>query len=186
MPGDEETPFANQAASELPPQKSTLLTFVFACAAVPLILLVSDGYVRYRREPLLRPSLRLRYCFFDLSRNRGHEYFFEGPADEVTNALAKVHDHKIIARSSAFQFKGMKTCERLGGRWELPIFWTAAQIETHEYCRSSPRLQLRLFQEARLKTPGFFELSNGNFGALLCDGVDYPEALDTARWGNIS
>lgn len=44
--------------------------------------------------------------FADLSPGKDQEYFSEGLADELINDLAKVPGVRVVARSSAFQFKG--------------------------------------------------------------------------------
>ena len=45
--------------------------------------------------------------FADLSPGRDQEYFSDGLSEQVINDLAKVAGLKVVARSSAFQFKGM-------------------------------------------------------------------------------
>jgi TolB-like protein/DNA-binding winged helix-turn-helix (wHTH) protein/Tfp pilus assembly protein PilF len=44
--------------------------------------------------------------FADLSPGRDQEYFSDGLSEQVINDLAKVAGLKVVARSSAFQFKG--------------------------------------------------------------------------------
>ena len=44
--------------------------------------------------------------FADMSPGKDQEYFSDGLAQELTNALAKVPGLKVAGRSSAFQFKG--------------------------------------------------------------------------------
>ena len=44
--------------------------------------------------------------FADMSPGKDQEYFSDGLAEELTNALAKVPGLKVTGRSSAFQFKG--------------------------------------------------------------------------------
>ena len=44
--------------------------------------------------------------FADMSPGKDQEYFSDGLAEELTNALAKVPGLKVAGRSSAFQFKG--------------------------------------------------------------------------------
>jgi TolB-like protein/Tfp pilus assembly protein PilF len=44
--------------------------------------------------------------FTDLSPNRDHEYFSDGMAEEILNALAQVKDLKVAGRTSSFHFKG--------------------------------------------------------------------------------
>ena len=46
--------------------------------------------------------------FANLSANAENEYFCDGLAEELLNALSKINDLKVAARSSAFSFKGKK------------------------------------------------------------------------------
>ncbi len=45
-------------------------------------------------------------AFADLSADRGNEYFADGIAEEILNALAQVKDLKVAGRTSSFYFKG--------------------------------------------------------------------------------
>jgi serine/threonine-protein kinase len=44
--------------------------------------------------------------FADMSPSRDHEWFSDGMAEEIINALAQIPGLKVIARTSAFAFKG--------------------------------------------------------------------------------
>jgi len=54
--------------------------------------------------------------FADLSPAKDQEYFSDGLADELINDLAKVPGVRVVARSSAFQFKGKNEDVRSVGR----------------------------------------------------------------------
>ena len=45
-------------------------------------------------------------AFSDLSPERDQEYFSDGMAEEILNALSKVKDLKVAGRTSSFHFKG--------------------------------------------------------------------------------
>ena len=47
--------------------------------------------------------------FADMSPARDNEYFSDGLAEEIINTLAQATDLKVIARTSAFAFKGQNT-----------------------------------------------------------------------------
>jgi serine/threonine-protein kinase len=47
--------------------------------------------------------------FANISRNPDDEYFSDGLAEEIINALAQIPGLKVIARTSAFAFKGQHT-----------------------------------------------------------------------------
>jgi serine/threonine protein kinase/Flp pilus assembly protein TadD len=44
--------------------------------------------------------------FADMSPERDHGYFCEGIAEEILNALARIENLRVAARTSSFQFKG--------------------------------------------------------------------------------
>jgi adenylate cyclase len=54
--------------------------------------------------------------FLNLSGNAGQEFFSDGMTEEITSALAMVPDLKVVARTSAFQFKGEKNDLRSVGK----------------------------------------------------------------------
>jgi TolB-like protein/Flp pilus assembly protein TadD len=54
--------------------------------------------------------------FTDLSSERDQEYFCEGMAEEIINALAQLDDLRVAARTSAFSFKGKNMDIREIGR----------------------------------------------------------------------
>ncbi|PYR15966.1 MAG: adenylyl cyclase, partial [Acidobacteria bacterium] len=47
--------------------------------------------------------------FADMSPGKDQDYFSDGLAEEIINALAQVPALKVIARTSAFAFKGQNT-----------------------------------------------------------------------------
>jgi serine/threonine protein kinase/Tfp pilus assembly protein PilF len=54
--------------------------------------------------------------FKDMSPQRDQDYFCEGLAEELINALTQVHDLKVAARTSSFSFKGKDSDIREIGR----------------------------------------------------------------------
>lgn len=60
------------------------------------------------RAPEATPSIAV-LPFANLSADPEQEYFSDGLADEIINALAKIQGLKVIARTSAFAFKGQHT-----------------------------------------------------------------------------
>jgi eukaryotic-like serine/threonine-protein kinase len=55
-----------------------------------------------------KPSIAV-LPFANMSGDREQEYFSDGLAEEIINVLAQVQDLKVIARTSAFAFKGQNT-----------------------------------------------------------------------------
>lgn len=51
--------------------------------------------------------------FANMSRDADDEYFSDGLAEEIINALVKIPGLKVIARTSAFSFKGQNMDKRL-------------------------------------------------------------------------
>jgi adenylate cyclase len=54
--------------------------------------------------------------FVNMSPDPEQDYFCEGVSEEIVNSLARISGLKVIARSSAFQFKGMSVDLREVGR----------------------------------------------------------------------
>ncbi|MFN2303442.1 MAG: hypothetical protein ACK2TV_06890, partial [Anaerolineales bacterium] len=54
--------------------------------------------------------------FHDMSPDKDQEYFCEGISEEIINALTRVEKLKVIARTSAFAFKGQQMDIRDIGR----------------------------------------------------------------------
>ena len=59
-------------------------------------------------RPAEQPSIAV-LPFADMSVGKDQEYFSDGLAEEIINALVKVPGLKVIARTSAFAFKGQNT-----------------------------------------------------------------------------
>jgi serine/threonine protein kinase/Tfp pilus assembly protein PilF len=62
-----------------------------------------------------RPSIAV-LPFVDMSPQKDQEYFCDGLAEEIINALAQLKNIRVIARSSTFAFKGMEKDIRDIGR----------------------------------------------------------------------
>lgn len=55
--------------------------------------------------------------FADMSREKDQEYFCEGMAEEIINALSRIKDLRVASRTSAFQFKtGAADSREIGRR----------------------------------------------------------------------
>ncbi len=54
--------------------------------------------------------------FVNLSSDKEQEFFSDGMTEEITTALAKIPDLRVVARESAFQFKGEKLDMRAVGQ----------------------------------------------------------------------
>ena len=95
-----------------------------------LIALRPGGYVPIFRSLGKQPEARKEDCaaiqlgaasvavlpFVNISPEPEQEYFCDGMAEEIINSLTHVEGLKVIARTSAFQFKGMSVDVREVGR----------------------------------------------------------------------
>jgi len=71
-------------------------------------------------ESQVTPSVAARKSiavlpFADLSPNHDQEYFSDGMAEEILNALARVRDLKVAGRASSFYFRGRNDSPRIVG-----------------------------------------------------------------------
>ena len=80
--------------------------------AVALVILLAIGaaafYLRHPRFPQLKgqpPSLAV-LPFLNLTGNPDNEYLSDGITDEITGSVAKAAGLRVVARTSAFVFKG--------------------------------------------------------------------------------
>ena len=127
----EITPQGLKRESEVDPAQSTtrqtgrrLDRWIIAVMAVAIALLLANQFVhRDRQNPPtesaamsasdapaaapLAPAKSIAVLpFTDLSPSHDQEYFSDGMAEELLNALAKLDDLKVAGRTSSFSFKG--------------------------------------------------------------------------------
>ena len=78
-------------------------------AGLAVLLLLLGGVLLARRTPpstgATSPSIAV-LPFVDMSAEHDQEYFSDGVAQEIINALAQVPSLRVAARSSSFYFKG--------------------------------------------------------------------------------
>ena len=67
-------------------------------------------------EPAASPPSIGVLPFADMSAEKDQDWFCEGIAEEITNALARIDDLRVASRMSAFQFKGAGGDSRAIGR----------------------------------------------------------------------
>ena len=68
--------------------------------------------------------------FADMSAGRDHEWFSDGLAEEIINALAQIPGLKVIARTSAFAFKGNASLYLQPlGRFQEAVFQMERAVE---------------------------------------------------------
>src|SRR5258707_835919 len=72
---------------------------------------VQQAGVAAARTASLNPGSAISIAvmpFANLSSDKEQEFFSDGMTEEITTALAKIPDLRVVARESAFQFKGEK------------------------------------------------------------------------------
>ena len=109
-----ETPASDQELG-----KGTLWKVVIA-PVLALVAAVGIGGFRFahngvKPSSLSEPSIAV-LPFADMSPTKDQEYFSDGLAEQLIHDLAKVAGLKVVARSSAFQFKGRNEDVRDVGR----------------------------------------------------------------------
>jgi serine/threonine protein kinase/Tfp pilus assembly protein PilF len=67
--------------------------------------------------PMRKPSASIAVLpFLDMSSRKDQEYFCDGIAEEIINSLTHIKDLRVVARTSAFSFKGRDVDVREIGR----------------------------------------------------------------------
>jgi TolB-like protein/DNA-binding winged helix-turn-helix (wHTH) protein/Flp pilus assembly protein TadD len=90
--------------------KRRLRYLAIPAAVLALVAAATAGHFwparkKHNAHPLNSSSIAV-LPFADLSPGKDEEYFSDGLTEELINDLAKVPGLKVVARSSAFQFKG--------------------------------------------------------------------------------
>src|SRR5579872_1216367 len=88
----------------------SILFYVFVRpTGAPAIPAVQEASVTAARSAAASPKGAISVAilpFLDLSPSKDQEFFSDGMTEEITAALAKVTDLRVVARTSAFEFKG--------------------------------------------------------------------------------
>ena len=123
LPVGAYVPVFHQTIEEVPivvaepalPRKTRL--WVYTTAGVLCVAIVLIGLVSWRAVVLPNSPTSLAVLpFVNLTSDPANQYFADGLTDEVTDSLSRLNSLRVIARSSAFQFKGKNTDIREVGR----------------------------------------------------------------------
>ncbi|HEY3739478.1 MAG TPA: hypothetical protein VGL53_06525 [Bryobacteraceae bacterium] len=85
-------------------------------AAVGVCLVAAGGIAVYSRLRTKQPPTIVVLPFANLSAHPGNQYFSDGLTDEITDQLSRLKSLRVLARSSASQFKGKTVDIREVGR----------------------------------------------------------------------
>lgn len=88
---------------------SSLLFYAFVQPAQNASPAVQQASVSVMRSAAVSPKGAISLAvlpFLNLSSDKEQEFFSDGMTEEITTALAKVPDLRVVGRTSAFQFKG--------------------------------------------------------------------------------
>jgi len=107
---DKNDPAVREAAV---PRKRSFLWLWMAAAVVAIGAAAWLAFAMWRSEPV--PSLAV-LPFLDLTPERNYEFFSEGIAEEIIDALVQNDRLRVIARTSSFQYKGQDRDIRRIGR----------------------------------------------------------------------
>jgi eukaryotic-like serine/threonine-protein kinase len=101
------------------PQPARWPRYLIAAALLAIVAAVAGLVYRYM-HPTSGPRAKAVSIavlpFVDLSPGKDQEYFSDGLAEQLINNLARIPGMNVIARSSAFQFKGKNADSRTVGR----------------------------------------------------------------------
>ncbi len=124
----EFTPQGLKRESEIDPAESItrrtgkqLDRWIIAIMAAAIVLLLTNQFVLRKDDnaptsPEIPAKSIAVLPFTDLSPAHDQEYFSDGMAEELLNALAKLKDLKVAGRTSSFSFKGKNADLRVIGK----------------------------------------------------------------------
>jgi TolB-like protein len=110
--------------------------------------------------------------FVDLSPAHDHEYFSDGIAEEILNALVKLKDLKVAGRTSSFSFKGRNEDLRNVGRMLAVAHVLEGSVRKHG---DRVRITAQLIQ-----TDNGYHLWSDNFDGDLSDVFELQERIARA------
>ena len=85
-------------------KRARLKTAGIAIVALACMVIAAVYYLQ-QRAAQVSPSIAV-LPFTDMSPDKDQEYFCDGMAEELINALTQIKDLRVIARTSAFSYKG--------------------------------------------------------------------------------
>jgi len=98
-------PVAEPAQVE-PPARPVSRNWVWMAASVAALALIAVTVWRIRTSAPALPAAIAVLPFLNLSGNPADEYLADGISEELTETLAEFNDLHVVARTSAFEYKG--------------------------------------------------------------------------------
>ena len=96
-----------EVSKDRPAARQKLRRAGLAAGALALLTLTgSTLYLRYGRPRSQGPSTIVVLPFLNLSAETANDYFSDGLTEELIDALGKLEDVQVVARTTAFQYKG--------------------------------------------------------------------------------
>jgi len=112
-----------------------------AAASLAVGALIYWGVSHVRRNPPAGTHSVAVLPFSDLSPARDQDYLCEGVVEAITNALSKLPSLRVVARTSAFQFKGKNEDVRtIGGKLGVGAVLEGSMQRTGERLRITVQL----------------------------------------------
>lgn len=113
QPAADALPAAEPPAPAATTPRTSRLPWLLALALAALGTVI---FVAFRFEPPPPVTTIAVLPFMDLTEGGQHEYLSDGVSEELTNSLAMLKGLRVVARTSAFQFRGKNADVRAIGR----------------------------------------------------------------------
>ena len=109
-------------------------------AAASWYLLISNRPAAVTSMPTEAARLSIVVLpFTNLSNDPSQDYFADGVTENLTTDLSRIHNSFVIARNTAFSFKGKNVDARaIGGSPACAMFWKARCSATRTGSASTP------------------------------------------------
>jgi serine/threonine-protein kinase len=98
-------PVAERAIEE-PPARPASRSWVWIATCIAVLALIALTVWRIRVNAPTTPASIAVLPFLNLSGNAADDYLADGISEELTETLAEFNDLHVVARTSAFQYKG--------------------------------------------------------------------------------
>ena len=108
-PPEARSPPPTDQAKSAPKRRSSFASLAAAIAALLLLAVAGEWYILNGRAPKPVEAAHLSIVvlpFANLSGDPAQDYFVDGVTENLTTELSRIRDSFVIARNTAFTFKG--------------------------------------------------------------------------------